>query len=160
MKLIDFKISILLVLILLVAMPTELLASGDNDTNDTSDTTDSTELEIVGDCATDSDCKSDQSCMSTLCITTSCNADEDCIHKSFACRQDGLCVIKACTSDNDCPQLEICLDTKCLTDPTLYAEGGLGGCQLSEVACNFDIIMLLAICLLLLVWIKFREQKN
>lgn len=146
------------------AEPSESDGDSDSQVEDDGDTTadgDQTSDDPARDCLLDTDCESGEICRDDgRCIPEDCEIDADCNFGDFYCREDKTCGPIVCVVDNDCLTFELCLQGSCLADPTTYVEGGVTNCQTMSLPQRWPHLILIAIGVLMLLWIRFRRNRT
>jgi len=135
-------------------------------------------------CVIDADCYETELCRDDgRCITNLCSTDEDCGAEDYSCRVDGVCAPIECMRDADCPpnmqchqvgieedgdienetEIEVDKDkdlilvNRCINDPTVYIEGGVGNCQSVNGTQSAGALVLFAILLAGIVRRRVRD---
>lgn len=155
-----YRYTILSALVCLLVLSTQNLCA-ENKIQDT-DTNGLMKAADYNNCVLDSDCQDNETCKDDgRCVPLQCETDDDCIYDDLLCRvEDKQCALKECRYDADCLSYQICLSKSCTNDPTTYVEGGAGNCTVISVVRHWDQLAMLVICLLLLLFIRLKGNRE
>jgi len=117
---------------------------------------------VYDDCKRDADCGANETCKDDgRCFVLQCETDADCRYDDLYCRmEDKQCALKICKYDADCLSYQLCISNECETDPTTYVEGGAGNCNSLSLTGHWDQVAMLVIGLLMLLFIRFRGNRE